>query len=871
MATTAVDIVVKVAGGQKLKALDQQLKGTASDAVKASSGVDKFANSTRKLKGADGAARSVNKLGNAAQTAGNQAQAASGKLNNFGKSIRNVLGGFALLQGAQFIFGKTAEFERTEKQLATVVGDLGRARGIIKELQVINRKSPFSLLELTQATKQLSAFGVEEDKLVSTTERLGKISAATGADILGIGLAYGQVLAKGKLQTEELNQFQERGIPLRKELAKLLEVDEQKLTKLIETGRVGFPVVEQAIKNLTSSNGQFGQAFENTADTLDAKLSNAIDSLGRAAAAFGELLKPEVIKILQDFEGLLTSVTGFLKGIPQPAADAAIGAAKFAAKVLLVNKAIKILIGFKSGIVGVLTSTATNATLAGNASATAAGKVGLLAARLKTLAAIGIVTVGVEFLVNSAKAGASLESEIQKLEAGGTGATFGGASRETVINAQKVAKTTQDQIKKELAELTKPNFLRDLAGGIPGVGPLIQGGRGKRIQQLNVRNANAQSVLDLNPNDFKSVQEAQQEELKKFQDDLKKSLLDGITPNGSGFGGGGGGAGAAASAEDTAAELLREQTKAGDELNEQLQRRIDLQKTQNEFDKQLLQNGFDFKDLVGEINTTAAPFQRDGLIKEATVERNLKDLEILKNAAADFGAAFGEEVAGKLPEVNNELTKTEELLGNAFNVVSGGLQNGIQGLIDGSKEFNDVLSDILKNLGNLALQFAFNSLGSSLNIPGFAEGGRPNVGKVSLVGEKGPELFIPDTAGTVVPNDQAFGDARNALVNTTALAVDDFEDEAIQAAFNASRDSLKVVNNQTRERQVENSFTEMMMTAGSSQDMNIRFDSRVINSVEYVTAEQFQKGIVESAKEARAQVFSDLKNKPSVRRSVGMS
>ena len=82
---------------------------------------------------------------------------------------------------------------------------------------------------------------------------------------------------------------------------------------------------------------------------------------------------------------------------------------------------------------------------------------------------------------------------------------------------------------------------------------------------------------------------------------------------------------------------------------------------------------------------------------------------------------------------------------------------------------------------------------------------------------------------------------------------------------------MKVVNNQTRERQVENSFTEMMMTAGSSQEMNIRFDSRVINSVEYVTAEQFQKGIVESAKEARAQVFSDLKNKPSVRKSIGMS
>lgn len=36
----------------------------------------------------------------------------------------------------------------------------------------------------------------------------------------------------------------------------------------------------------------------------------------------------------------------------------------------------------------------------------------------------------------------------------------------------------------------------------------------------------------------------------------------------------------------------------------------------------------------------------------------------------------------------------------------------------------------------------------------FADGGRPPVGRASLVGEQGPELFIPDSAGTVVPNEK---------------------------------------------------------------------------------------------------------------------
>lgn len=38
--------------------------------------------------------------------------------------------------------------------------------------------------------------------------------------------------------------------------------------------------------------------------------------------------------------------------------------------------------------------------------------------------------------------------------------------------------------------------------------------------------------------------------------------------------------------------------------------------------------------------------------------------------------------------------------------------------------------------------------------PAFAEGGSPPVGVPSLVGEKGPELFVPRTAGTIIPNNQ---------------------------------------------------------------------------------------------------------------------
>jgi hypothetical protein len=44
-------------------------------------------------------------------------------------------------------------------------------------------------------------------------------------------------------------------------------------------------------------------------------------------------------------------------------------------------------------------------------------------------------------------------------------------------------------------------------------------------------------------------------------------------------------------------------------------------------------------------------------------------------------------------------------------------------------------------------------IGAIGGLLGFANGGRPPTGRASLVGERGPELFVPDSAGTVVSNE----------------------------------------------------------------------------------------------------------------------
>lgn len=79
------------------------------------------------------------------------------------------------------------------------------------------------------------------------------------------------------------------------------------------------------------------------------------------------------------------------------------------------------------------------------------------------------------------------------------------------------------------------------------------------------------------------------------------------------------------------------------------------------------------------------------------------------------------------------------------------------------------------------------AVGSAGGIDGwFADGGRPRTGRISMVGERGPELFVPDSAGTIIPNEAiggntitvnqvinpAQGNNRNDMVMIMAAAKD---------------------------------------------------------------------------------------------------
>lgn len=121
----------------------------------------------------------------------------------------------------------------------------------------------------------------------------------------------------------------------------------------------------------------------------------------------------------------------------------------------------------------------------------------------------------------------------------------------------------------------------------------------------------------------------------------------------------------------------------------------------------------------------------------------------------------------------DESTNAANIGRDMFNTMAGSIsgaidtfvRNGKLSVKDFAKSFIQSLIAIeMKAQAMTMFRFALRSLGFGAPsvVPmqpggGYADGGDPPVNQVSLVGERGPELFVPRTAGTIIPNHSLAG------------------------------------------------------------------------------------------------------------------
>ena len=229
-----------------------------------------------------------------------QAKKTQGAFNGLQKAALQVATAAAAIQGAKFVFAKTAELETQTRSLKVLTGSLQDAQKVVRQLQDFGAVTPFTSSELIETAKRLKAFGFETEKIVDVTKRLGDIAGATGADLGGIATAFGQIQAKGRLQGEELLQLQERGVDLQGTLRKEYGLTADEFQKALSKGQIGADAVNFALEKLTNTGGKYADGAIAQSDTLSGKFSTLQDGIDTVARTIGEVLSPAIKVILNE-------------------------------------------------------------------------------------------------------------------------------------------------------------------------------------------------------------------------------------------------------------------------------------------------------------------------------------------------------------------------------------------------------------------------------------------------------------------------------------------------------------------------------------------------------------------------------------------
>lgn len=170
--------------------------------------------------------------------------------------------------------------EALQARMTSLMGSIEAGEQAVEWIGDFAKRTPMATAEVADAFMLLKAYGLDPmdgslQALVDKNEQLGG-----GMDRLeGIVTAVGQAWAKSKLQTEEILQLVERGVPAWDMLARVTGKNAAQLEKLASEGRLGRDVVAALIAEL-------GKSADGAAEAGMSRLSGLMSQLADTAKAF---------------------------------------------------------------------------------------------------------------------------------------------------------------------------------------------------------------------------------------------------------------------------------------------------------------------------------------------------------------------------------------------------------------------------------------------------------------------------------------------------------------------------------------------------------------------------------------------------------
>lgn len=227
---------------RKLAEIQSEMRRTAKVAEESGTGLDKFAD----------------------------------KLGKLAASMGLAFGAKELVQNLVKIRG---EFQQLDVAFRTMLGSAEKADALMSQLVRTAATTPFDLQGVAQGAKQLLAYGIAAEDVNDTLVRCGDVAAGLSIPLSDLVYLYGTTMTQGRMFTQDLRQFQGRGIPIAEELAKVLGTTTDKLGDMVTAGRVTSDVFQQAFNNMTSAGSRFGGLMDEQSKTITGQISNIEDAI----------------------------------------------------------------------------------------------------------------------------------------------------------------------------------------------------------------------------------------------------------------------------------------------------------------------------------------------------------------------------------------------------------------------------------------------------------------------------------------------------------------------------------------------------------------------------------------------------------------
>lgn len=206
-----------------------------------------------------------------------------------GAAVRTVSSAFSFATDS--IVGFNSRLEQSQIAFTTFLGSSEAATAYLEDLQEFARSTPFDFDTIRASAQQLIAMGFAAKDVLPTLTAIGDAAAGVGASseaVRRVVLAFGQIQAKGRVQSDELLQLQEIGIGALKILANQYGLTTLEMQKLISENKVlseeAIPLLVKGLEEGTATTAAFGGMMAKQARTWQGALSNINDAMQQALA-----------------------------------------------------------------------------------------------------------------------------------------------------------------------------------------------------------------------------------------------------------------------------------------------------------------------------------------------------------------------------------------------------------------------------------------------------------------------------------------------------------------------------------------------------------------------------------------------------------